>query len=845
MRRLVAVFALASSSLVALSVPVSVKASDIAPEPEMIARKITTQTTGPSGFSAPNDVIPWGLDRIDSRKSLDTMDLRTGLDNRFTYTTTGTGVKAYVVDSGVNGTHPEISARVLPGWSYRSLISDPTGDALDSYNESRNLNNTNPARGIGPCVEEPELPLRYRPATIDGVRSDSDVGTFDNDGHGTHVAGVIGGSTTGVAKAVSIVPVRVLDSCGAGTETMVLNGLEWIRLNHQPGEKAVVNMSIGFESTATSIDAAIRNLLAEGIVVVAASGNEGGSACGITPAGTLGTISVGASNANDGEPSFTSFGECVDIFAPGQMIVSSWPWCDSVSLCGRSGIVDTYKWETGTSMAAPHVAGAVARFLQSATVTATTPTEAWNWLKNNATCNAITYYTPTVNQTSRVGLTKTPNRLLAVDAPATVPCAPGNVTTTAGSTSSVVTWEEVPAGNGSAITAYTATATPGGRFCTIPSGTTCTITGLTAGTKYAISVTATNSTGVGTQGFADYLPGTPQNVKATAADKSAVVSWDDGTSSDGPPITAFTATATPGGKSCTVPSGTTCTITELVKNTKYSILVTAKNKVGVGPASTAVSVTPGGLPGAVTSLVAATQKNALDVSWVQAAGDGEEVTYTATATPGDFTCTSIATVNTKCSITGLVNGTEYTVSVVGKNTYGSSTATTATGLADGAPEVPATSMSTVGSKSVTVTWSAITSSINVTYVVTSTPGNFTCSTTETSCAITGLTNGVNYTFTITTKTATGQVAAAGIQLAARPGFTVKMSTVKRNSRTSLTWLVSSLSTGKKTWSESGPCSVIGTKLKAPKASASCVVTLKVAKKGKFPAMSTKLRVSVE
>ena len=358
-------------------------------------------------------------------------------------------------------------------------------------------------------------------------------------------------------------------------------------------------------------------------------------------------------------------------------------------------------------------------------------------------------------------------------------------------------------------------------------------------------MTATNSVGVGTAGFADYLPDAPQNVKATAADKSAVVSWDDGTSSSGPPITSFTATATPGGKSCTVPSGTTCTITELVKNTKYSISVTAKNKVGVGPASTEVSVTAAGLPGAVTELVAATQKNALDVSWVQAAGDGEEVTYTATATPGDFTCTSIATVNTKCSITGLVNGTEYTVSVVGKNLFGSSTATTATGLADGAPEVPATSMSTVGSKSVTVTWSAITTSINVTYVVTSSPGNFTCSTTETSCVITGLTNGVNYTFTITTKTATGQVAAAGIKLAARPGFTVKMSTVKKNSNTSLVGLVSSLSTGKKTWSESGPCSIVGTKLKAPKASASCVVTLKVAKKGKFPAMSTKLRVSVE
>ena len=818
MRRIAVVLALLCSAIAALAVPTTVQASSSAPEPEMIARAIGTQTTGPSGFLAPNAVIPWGIDRIDSR---------TGRDNSFTYTTDGTGVKAYVVDSGVNGTHPEFSARVLSGWSYRANSA-----AISSYNAAV----SNPATGMTACAYN-SIVHQYVPSTIDGVFSGTDVGTVDNDGHGTHVAGTIGGTTTGVAKAVSIVPVRVLDSCGAGTTTMVLNGLNWILADHQLGEKAVVNMSIGFESTATSIDTVIKSLLAEGIVVVAASGNDGESACGITPAGTIGTISVGASNYLDGEPSFSNFGECVDIFAPGQSIISSWPKYLTTT--------NTYAGETGTSMAAPHVAGAVARYLQSATVTATTPADAWNWLKTNATCNAITYYAPTATEASRTGAVKTPNRLLAVEAPATVPCAPGNITTTAGSTSSVVTWEEVPTGNGSAITAYTATATPGGGSCLVPSGTTCTITGLTIGTKYVISVTATNSTGVSTTGFADHLPDAPQNVKATAGDRSAVVSWDDGTSSNGYPITAFTATATPGGKSCTVPSGTTCTITELVKNTKYSISVTAKNKVGVGPASSVVSVTAAGLPGAVTELVAATQRNALDVSWVQASGDGEEVTYTATATPGDGTCTSIATVTTKCSITGLINGTEYTVSVVGKNTIGSSTATTATGLADGAPDVPATSMSTVGSKSVTVTWSAITSSINVTYVVTSSPGNFTCSTTETSCVITGLKNGVNYTFAITTRTATGQVAAAGLQFVARPGFTVKQSVVKKKSNTPLSWLVSSISTGTKTWSESGPCSIVGTKLKAPKASASCVVTLKVAKKGKYPAMATKLRVAVE
>jgi hypothetical protein len=282
-----------------------------------------------------------------------------------------------------------------------------------------------------------------------------------------------------------------------------------------------------------------------------------------------------------------------------------------------------------------------------------------------------------------------------------------------------------------------------------------------------------------------------------------------------------------------------------VNNTAYTIAVAATNGVGVGASSTAVGITPVGPPGAVTSLVAVTQKNALDVSWVQAEGDGAGITYTATATPGGSTCTSTETAMTSCTITDLINGTEYTVSVVGTNTYGTGTATTATGLADGVPDVPASSMSVVGSRSVTIAWPAITSSINVTYVVTSTPGNLTCSSTQTSCVVTGLKNGVNYTFTITTKTATGQVAATGVQLVARPGFTVKKSIVKKGSTTPLSWLITSLSTGKKTWSETGPCVIVGTKLKAPKASASCVVTLKVAKKGKYPAMSTRLRVTVK
>ena len=657
MRRFAAAVALMCSALVTLAVPPAVYASSSAPEPELIARAIGTQVAGPSGFLTPNAVMPWGIDRIDAR---------VGRDNSFTYTTDGTGVKAYIVDSGVNVTHPEFSSRVLPGWSYRSRNSDPTGAALASYNASIAAYNLNPANGISPCAYNSTI-HQLVPSTFDGVRDDTDIGHIDNDGHGTHVAGVVGGLTTGVAKGVSVVPVRVLDSCGKGSATMVLSGLNWILADHQPGEKAVVNMSIGFDSPALSIDAVIKSLLAEGVVVVAASGNDGGSACGKTPAGTEGTISVASSTSSDAEPSFTNFGACVDIFAPGQSVVSSWPKYLSTP--------NTYETETGTSMAAPHVVGAVARYLQSATVTATTPIDAWNWLKTNATCNAITYYASSATDTSRVGYTKTPNRLLAVDAPVTVPCAPGNVAATVANKSSVITWDEVAAGNGSAVTAYTATATPGGMTCSVSSATTCTIAGL-------------------------------------------------------------------------------------INNTNYSISVTATNSVGVGTASSGVSVIPAGPPGAVTGLLATPQKNALDVAWVQADGDGVGITYTATATPGGKTCSSTETVMTSCRIAGLVNGTRYTVSVVGMN-------------------------------------------------------------------------------------ANGPTSLTSLEQTVRPGFTVKKSVVKKGSTSSLSWLISSLSTGKKTWSETGPCSIVGTKLKASRAAASCVITLKVAKRGIYPAMSTKLRVTVK
>jgi len=188
--------------------------------------------------------------------------------------------------------------------------------------------------------------------------------------------------------------------------------------------------------------------------------------------------------------------------------------------------------------------------------------------------------------------------------------------------------------------------------------------------------------------------------------------------------------------------------------------VVANNAIGAGASSTAVTVLPIGIPGAVAAVVATAQKNALNVSWTQTEGDAVGITYVATASPGGGTCSSTEIVMTSCTISGLINGAQYTVSVVGINVYGTGIATT-------------------------------------------------------------------------------------LQSAARPGFTVKKSVVKKGSITSLSWLVSSISTGAKKWGESGPCSIVGTKLKAPKRSTSCVVVLKVAKTKKYPAMSTRIRIAVE
>lgn len=276
-------------------------------------------------FATRSNVV-WGLDRIDQADLPLNKKLSSELD--------GSGVHVYVIDTGVRGDHKEFSGRMGNGVNYAG--EQPSSGGGNDSGGFPLLGGGFPLLGLlfGGDDEKPAPPSE----------------TNDCNGHGTHVAGTIAGSEYGVAPAATVHPIRVLDCKGSGSMSGVIKGVDWVTEHHQ--SPAVANMSLG-GGASSALDKAVANSIKAGVHYVVAAGNEDQNACDVSPARGDKALTVGATDKRDQRASFSNWGSCVDIFAPGVDITSAWHTSSS-----KTNTI------SGTSMAAPHVAGVAALWLQ-------------------------------------------------------------------------------------------------------------------------------------------------------------------------------------------------------------------------------------------------------------------------------------------------------------------------------------------------------------------------------------------------------------------------------------------------------------------------------------------------
>ena len=653
---------------------------------------------------------PWGLDRVDQRSGT--------RNSRYSYTNTGTGVTAYVIDTGVMASHIDFGGRVGAGYTV--------------YDDGR--------------------------------------GTTDCNGHGTHVAGTIGGSTYGIAKAVSLIPVRVLSCSGSGSISGVIAGINWAISDHASGTPAVANMSLGGLYSA-SLNSAVANATEDGIVFAVAAGNNNRLACSYSPASEPTAITVGAIGGSDDRASFTNYGSCVDLFAPGVSIMSATIASSSAS-----------RMLSGTSMASPHVAGAAALLLQSDPTA--TPAQIAALIVNSATPDAIT------------GLAAgSPNLVLYTGAAfvspnPVAPSVPTLLTAVGGVTQASLAWNAPTQSGGADVTDYVVeySSNSGSTWTVFADGvstsTAATVTGLVNGTTYQFRVKAVSSGGTSeassTATAIVGVPSAPTSLSATPLGLSVRLSWTAPTQNGGSAVTDYVAQfsadsgATWSTFSDSISTSTTTTVTGLTNGLTYQLRVSAVNSVGTSAYSSVVIAVPwaASLPSAPLDLaIASYGLNQVGLSWtIPATNGGDTITdyvieYSSSSGSTWATFTDPVSSIRSTTVTDLVSGASYIFRVSARNSAGTGDpSVVSAAVRPGVPTAPCciTEM-LVGPQYVALRWGAPTSdggSAVTNYVVEYTIDDGVSWTTwseptgnGTNRTITGLLDGVPHKFRISARNA--------------------------------------------------------------------------------------------